>query len=369
MSNTIGNMLKLTIFGESHGPAVGAVLDGLPGGVKIDEKYIADMMAHRKATGTISTARHEADKVQIVSGVKNGFSEGSSLTLLIANTNVRPTDYARTENKARPGHADYAAHVKYHGYEDPSGGGHFSGRLTAPITACGAIARSMLEDKGIFLATHIDVLHGIHDRSFDMDDIMGDMRMIARSSFPVLDPCIGVTMRKEIEKAHMQADSVGGILDTIVIGLDAGVGEPMFDSLESRLAAAIFSIGAVKGISFGAGSLFADMYGSQANDPITIQDGIVTTLTNNNGGINGGISNGMPIRFKTVIKPTPSIARSQTTIDLNTNKETTIHIVGRHDPAIIHRAAVVIDAITSLVLVDLLMERYGREWFAGGENR
>lgn len=368
MSNTFGNMLQMTVFGESHGPAIGAVLDGLPGGVKIDKEYISNMMQHRKAVGKISTARQEADEVQFLSGVKDGFSEGSPIALLINNTNIRPKDYQKTKDLARPGHADYAAHVKYHGYEDPSGGGHFSGRLTAPITACGAIARAMLETKGIYIGTHIQKLHGIEDRSF-ASDVKKDIQQLKDTMFPVLDAQAAEKMKAEIENARMQSDSVGGVLDTVIYGIPAGVGEPMFDSFESRLSKAVFSIGAVKGIAFGEGFGFADMYGSQANDAFMCEDGKIKTATNHNGGINGGIANGMPICFQTVIKPTPSIAKPQHTLDLSTGEEAVIEIVGRHDPAVIHRAAIVIDAMSAFVCVDLLMERYGREWFAGGDQQ
>lgn len=365
MSNVLGKHLTLTLFGESHGPAIGAVLDGLPGGVRIDENYIAGMMAQRRAAGAASTARHEADAVQFLSGVKDGFSEGTPVTVLIANTNVRRKDYDELKDTARPGHADYAGHIRYNGFEDPSGGGHFSGRLTAPVVAAGAIARHMLEEKGILIGTHIASLAGIADRPFQEERLEEEIRTVSSRTFPVLDEDAGRRMMEVIEEARSSCDSVGGILDTAVTGLPAGIGDPAFDSLESSLAKAVFSVGAVKGISFGSGFGFAEMRGSQANDPFAVRNGRIVTLTNHNGGINGGISNGMPVRFRTVIKPTPSIARPQQTVNFRTMEEKTITIHGRHDPAIIHRARVVIDAVTALTLADALMESRGREYFGG----
>lgn len=368
MSNILGKNLTLTLFGESHGEAIGAILDGLPGGVKIDRSYMQEMMDQRKAVGSLSTGRHEADEVQFLSGVKDGYSEGTPIALLIANTNVKRKDYDALKDTARPGHADYAGDVKYNGYEDASGGGHFSGRLTAPIVAAGAIVRKMLEEKGIFIGTHIASLHGIKDRPFDEERLLEDVNYLNKCTFAVLDEGQGECMKAEIEKARVQCDSVGGILDTAIVGLKAGVGEPLFDALESDIAKAVFSIGAVKGIAFGAGFGFADMMGSEANDPFAIKEGKVVTTTNHNGGINGGISNGMPVRFHTVIKPTPSIAKKQNTVNYRTKEEKVLEIHGRHDPAIIHRARVVVDAVTALVIADNLMERYGREYF-GGKRR
>ena len=363
MSNTYGKHLTLTLFGESHGPAIGAILDGMPGGVTIDEEFIASVMEKRKAKGSISTPRKEADKVRFLSGVKNGHSEGSPVTIMIENTNVHSSDYSSLSFTPRPGHADYAAHIKYNGYEDASGGGHFSGRLTAPIVACGAIALSMLQEKGIYIGTHIQSLHGIQDASFDESHLLEQVQSLFEKEFPVIDDEQGKVMTLEIEKAKANLDSVGGILDTCVVGLPAGIGEPAFDSLESGLAHGLFSIPAVKGVEFGEGFNLANMYGSEANDAFRMKDGQVVTMTNHNGGINGGISNGMPIRFKTVVKPTPSIAKLQKSIDYVTKQDTDIEIKGRHDPSIIHRARIVVDCVTALTLVDYLMERYGREYF------
>ena len=365
MKNTIGNLLTLTIFGESHGPAVGGVIDGMPAGVKIDMDLIAEMMQKRKASGAISTGRHEDDIPEFLSGIKDGVSEGTPIAFLIRNKNVRSGDYNALSSTARPGHADYAGHVKYRGNEDASGGGHFSGRLTSVMVTAGAIALGMLKEKGIAVGTHIESIHGISDRSFgNLDE---DISYLHTVHFPVLDEQAGEKMQEAIVRAKEEMNSLGGILDTAAVGIPAGIGEPEFDSLESRLSHAVFSIPAVKGIAFGAGFDFAEMTGAEANDPFRIEDGKVVTSTNHNGGINGGISNGMPIRFKTVIKPTPSIARAQKTVNFETMEETEIEIKGRHDPCIVHRAAVVVDAMTAFTLADVLIERYGSMYF--GEER
>lgn len=364
--NTIGKNLTVTIFGESHGPAIGAVMDGLPSGIRIDMDLMNEQMNRRKAAGKISTARHEKDLPEFISGVKDGMTEGTPLTLLIRNENVRRSDYGNIMNTPRPSHADYSGHVRYSGFEDASGGGHFSGRLTAPLTAAGTVCLQMLRDKGILIGTHIRRLHHIEERHFDETDLPRDINIVNSRQFAVLQEEKEAEMKALIEQAAEQKDSVGGILETAVYGLEAGIGEPMFDAVESRLAQALFAVPAVKGVQFGSGFGFAGMFGSEANDPFVIRNGRVQTETNHNGGINGGITNGMPVLFETVIKPTPSIARVQRTVDLDRNENTTIEISGRHDPAIIHRARPVIDAVTAIVLVDLLMEKYGRSWFEGG---
>lgn len=368
MNNTIGNHITLTLFGESHGPAIGGVLDGVPSGVKIDYDLIADWMNKRKATGSISTGRHEEDIPEFLSGIKDGFTEGTPIAFVICNKNVHKADYNALENIARPGHADYAGHMKYRGYEDASGGGHFSGRLTAVMVTAGAICMCMLQEKGIQIGTHIQSLHGIEDDAFDEANLSLNIQTVSNRTFPVLNEEKGQAMIHEIENARKELDSLGGILDTAVIGLDAGLGEPEFDSLESLLAHAIFSIPAVKGIQFGEGFGFAQMKGSEANDPFEMKEGKVITTTNHNGGINGGISNGMPIRFQTVIKPTPSIALKQNTVDFVNKENKEIEIQGRHDPAIIHRACIVVDAMTAFTLTDVLIGRFGSIYF-GGEKK
>ncbi len=365
MGNTLGHCIRVTLFGESHGDAIGCVIDGLPGGILIDERYVASQMEKRKPWGRVSTSRREADAVKFLSGVRNGYSEGSPIAIMIENTNVRREDYAALARKPRPSHADYCAFVKYGGYEDASGGGHFSGRLSAPLVAAGAICLSILAGKGIFIATHIKHLHGVDDRDFG--DLATDIAKLNNMAFAVLDENAARQMEKEIQIACDNKDSVGGILETAVAGLEAGVGEPWFDSLESALAKGLFGIGGIKGISFGAGFGFANLYGSQANDPFAARNGKIVTLTNHSGGINGGISNGMPIIIQCAVRPTPSIALPQQTVDLDAMQDTWIEIQGRHDPAIVHRARVVVDSVVAIVLCDLLAQRHGTMWLKGGK--
>lgn len=355
MKNTFGNNITVTLFGESHGECIGVVMDGLPAGFEIDLDKLAWEMEKRKAKGSLSTKRHEADQVQIVSGFFEGKTTGTPLTILIANNNTRSQDYVALKYRLRPGHADLAAFEKYGGYQDYRGGGHFSGRLTAPIVAAGAICRQILESKGVKLATHITQLHGITDDNFDETKLSVQMDELNQKEFPVLSETAGSLMKSEIEQAAVNLDSVGGVLQTIVTGFPAGVGEPFFDSVESTLSHLMFSIPAVKGVSFGEGFGFASLYGSQANDPIIAEDGKITTRTNNNGGINGGITNGMPIVFQTCIKPTPSIYKKQDSVDYQTKEAVKLEIKGRHDPAIIHRARTVVDALCAFGLLDLWM--------------
>ena len=361
MKNSFGNSLTVTLFGESHGEYIGAVLDGLAPGIKIDEEYIRAKLALRRPAGSISTARVEADEYRIISGVFNGYTTGTPLCILIPNENKKSEDYGERMDIPRPSHADYTASVKYHGFEDFRGGGHFSGRLTAAVVAAGAIVQAALETKGIRIGSHITELHGAFDRHFE--DYENDIALLASKSFPTLDD--EAKMIKEIEKAANMGESVGGILESAVIGIPAGVGEPWFDNMESMLSHALFSIPAVKGVEFGLGFAFADTYGSEANDPFAIKDGRVVTTSNNNGGINGGITNGMPLLFRTVIKPTPSIFKKQQSVSLSGGEECTLELSGRHDPAIIHRARAVVDAMAALVIADMLTVRYGTDYLAG----
>lgn len=353
MRNTFGNKVSVTIFGESHGGAVGAVLDGLAPGIRVSEEYIAEKLSLRRPVGMISTSRVEPDHFQIVSGVFNGTTTGTPICIMIPNENVRSRDYEKTRALARPGHADFTAHRKYQGYEDYRGGGHFSGRLTAALVAAGAIAMSALEDKGVLIGTHISKCAGIRDRGFNFPDPEDDLRRLSRRSFAVLDEKAAAQMRGAIERAAAEGDSVGGVLETAVTGLPAGIGDPWFDSVEGVLSHALFSIPAVKGVEFGDGFALADMRGSEANDPFAVRDGKIITTTNHNGGINGGISNGMPIVFRCAVKPTPSIGKEQKTVNMFSKTEDRIVISGRHDPAIVHRARIVVDCVTALVLCDL----------------
>lgn len=359
MRNTFGNVLTITLFGESHGAAVGAVLDGLAPGTVIDEEYIKARMDKRRAYGRISTARQETDEVEILSGVFEGRATGTPLTLLIRNADTHSGDYSELKNVARPSHADYTANCKYGGFQDYRGGGHFSGRITAALVAAGAILLHELEEKGIYIGTHIASCHGINDRSFEgsKDSLLSDIEYLRNEKFPVLDKAAAEAMRTEIEKAAGEGDSVGGVLETAIAGLPAGLGEPWFDTLEGMLAHIAFSVPAVKGIEFGAGFGFAEMRGSEANDAFRYENGEVVTLTNNNGGINGGISNGMPVLFRTAVKPTPSIFKTQQTIDFAEKKNTELSLKGRHDPAVIHRAAAVMDAAAALAVADMLAMR------------
>lgn len=361
MKNSFGNNVTITIYGESHGSSIGIVLDGLSSGIAIDEEFIAHQLTLRRPAGRIATGRVEADEYVIESGVFNGYTTGTPICIRIPNTNVRSKDYSATRNLARPSHADLTAEYKYGGYQDYRGGGHFSGRITAGLVAAGAIALSALKSKGISLGSHIVNLKGIKDRSFE--NYQADIDYLNQQAFPFLDSAAGEQAKELIEQLANEGDSCGGILETAVINLPKGVGEPWFDSLESLLAHGLFSIPAVKGVEFGVGFSFADLKGSEANDLFQMQGDEIITLTNNNGGINGGISNGMPIIFRTVIKPTASIYKPQQTVDFVKKEDALLQITGRHDPAIIHRARVVVDSITALVLCDLLETRFGNSYF------
>ena len=363
MKNTFGNNISITLFGESHGEMIGAVLDGIPAGVRVDMESIEKKMNKRRPQGSISTARREPDEVRIVSGVMSGISTGTPITLLIENRDTSSKDYSSLKDSPRPSHADYTASVKYRGYQDYRGGGHFSGRLTAPIVAAGAIVEEMLEKKGVYIGTHIKKLHGISDRDFI--DHQKDIAYLENKIFPVLDGMSEELMIKEISDAKSLGDSVGGVLESAIIGIPAGIGEPWFDSLEGTLSHALFSIPGVKGVEFGLGFGFADQYGSEANDPFRTDGEKIFTSTNNNGGINGGISNGMPVLFRVAVRPTPSIFKEQKTVSLSRMENTELKIEGRHDPAIIHRAAAVVNAVTSLAIADAIACVYGTAYFGG----
>lgn len=360
MKNSFGQSVITTLFGESHGPAVGAVIDGLAPGIPVDTDFIAAQLTKRRPSGKISTARVEEDKFEILSGVYNGFTTGTPIAIVIPNQNIKSGDYSDVSRLARPGHADYTAHLKYHGFEDFRGGGHFSGRLTAAIVAAGAIAISALASKGIKIGTHLKSCAGISDRKFA--DLNSDIDTLNALNFAVLDDSIAAAMREKIEVAAQDGDSVGGVLETAIIGFPAGVGEPFFDSVESVLSHALFSIPAVKGVEFGDGFAISSMRGSDANDQFKMRDGKVITKTNHNGGVNGGITNGMPIVFSIAIKPTPSIFKTQHTVDYLKFEDAELSLKGRHDPAIIHRARVVADSVTALALCDMLAMRFGTDW-------
>ena len=363
MRNTFGNNISITLFGESHGYAVGAVLDGLPAGVKIDADYIEKKLDKRRAHGAISTQRRESDTLNFISGVRDGRSTGSPITVIFENRDTSSGDYEKFKDMPRPSHADYVAQIKYGGSHDERGGGHFSGRLTAPIVALGAILQSVLEAKGIHIGTHIKKLHSICDRDFG--SYSNDIAYLDNALFPVLDTECAEKMREEILTAANMGDSVGGILESAVVGLPAGIGEPWFDTLEGMLSHALFSVPGIKGVEFGLGFGFADKYGSEANDAFATDGEKIYTETNNSGGINGGISNGMPVIFRCAVRPTPSIRKEQRTVSLAKMENTTLSAGGRHDPAIIHRARAVIDAISAIVIADALASAYGTSYLGG----
>lgn len=364
MRDSFGQGINITIYGESHGPAIGAVVQGVAPGVKIDTDFMNSQMDKRRAKGGISTPRTEADKVEILSGVYNGCATGTAITLQISNTNTKSGDYDNTKQLLRPGHADYTAFAKYHGFQDIRGGGHFSGRLTAPVVAGGSIFAKILQNKGVVIASHILQCGGVHDDQFSTDPttLQKQLNHLNSVDFAVLNQSKQQEMTDVITTASKNGDSVGGILETVIYGLPAGLGEPFFGSLESVLSQLIFSIPAVKGLEFGAGFAFASMTGSVANDPLNITDGKVTTTTNYNGGINGGITNGMPVVLRTVFKPTPSIFKTQNTIDYKSKENATLEIKGRHDPCIIHRARVVQDSMCALAIAELANLTFGTKW-------
>lgn len=360
MKNTFGNSVAVTLFGESHGEYIGATIDGLAPGITIDNEYIAHMLTLRRPDEKISTPRKEKDEYKIISGVLNNKTTGTPITILIPNENIKSDDYSQMKTIARPSHADYTAECKYHGFQDSRGGGHFSGRITAALVAAGAICRYALEQKGILIGTHIKKCGGVSDSEFS--DLTKEIDKLNKKTFAVLEETSGEKMREAILNAAANGDSVGGVLETAIIGMPTGVGEPWFDTIEGMLSHMIFSIPAVKGVEFGAGFAIADMQGSAANDSIHIENNKAVTKTNNNGGINGGITNGMPIIFRTAIKPTPTIFKPQDTIDFKTMTETVLEPKGRHDPAIIHRARVIQDAAAAIVLCDALAMRFGTDW-------
>ena len=374
MKNTFGSNLSLTIFGESHGAAIGAVLDGMAAGVPVDEKALAALMDQRRARGDgLSTARTEADQIRILSGVVQGHTTGTPIALMIENQNTRSGDYAATAALLRPGHADYTAYARYRGFQDARGGGHFSGRITAGLVAGGGIVLGALERAGIRIVTHIAQCAGIDDTPFARDDpaaLAAQANVLAGrgAGFALLDGAVEEPMKAAIRAAGAEGDSVGGLLETAILGLPAGVGEPFFDSVESQLAHAAFAVPAVKGIAFGEGFGFAALRGSQANDPFRVEEGRIVTETNRNAGINGGLTNGMPVVFRTVVKPTPSIYKEQRTVDYTAGENALLSIKGRHDPCIVPRAAVVQTCAAAVAIGDLLTARYGETWMVRPES-
>ena len=353
MSSTYGENLKLSIFGQSHGPAIGMTLDGIPAGLPINLEKLQEFL-NRRAPGQNdwSTPRKEEDLPEFLGGILDGHTCGAPIAAVIYNKNTRSQDYEDLNDAPRPGHADYTAQVKYGGFQDATGGGHFSGRLTAPLCIAGGLCKQWLEEMGIRIGAHIDFLGGITDTAFD--DIDPQICEVMED-FPVLSQHSERSMIQRINEAKECGDSLGGEIECAITGLPAGLGEPMFGGVESRIAQIVYGIPAVKSLEFGAGKLVAYSRGSKINDAYLISDGIVSTATNHAGGILGGITNGMPVIFRVAIKPTPSIAKPQQTINLKTGESTTIQIKGRHDPCIVPRVVPVVEAAAALAIYDLIL--------------
>ncbi len=361
MSGVWGNNLKLSIFGESHGEGIGIVINGLPAGVEIDFELI-DKEMKRRAPGRnkISSQRKETDSFEIISGYFNNKTTGTPLCAIISNKDKRTQDYDKIKSCLRPGHADYTGYVKYKGFNDYRGGGHFSGRLTAPLVFAGAIAKQILMKSNIIIVSHILSIGHVQDEYFDLVGVNSDiLNQTGERALPTINVNRGKEMIEIIDKVRLEGDSIGGIIETAIINLQAGIGEPFFDSVESKLSHLLFSIPGVKGVEFGRGFEIARLKGSQANDEYYIEDGNIKAYTNNNGGILGGIANGMPVIFRAAIKPTPSISLKQKTVDIEHMENTEIEIDGRHDPCIVPRAVPVVEAVAALAILDLLMEHGG----------
>lgn len=358
MSSQIGRRLKVSIFGESHGKAIGAVVDGFPAGTRLDMKELGRFMSRRRpGRDRTSTARKESDIPEILSGVLDGVSCGTPIAAVIANRDQHSADYRNVAHEARPGHADYTGYVRYGGHNDVRGGGHFSGRLTAPLTFAGGLCLQYLEQHGIFIGSHIESIADVEDDRFDWCHVTKEEAAApGLSTFPVIREGAEQEMRDVIEKARKDGDSVGGVVETAVIGLPAGVGSPMFDTVEGRLSYGYYGIPAVKGVSFGAGFGASRMRGSENNDDFYMDGDTVKTATNNHGGVLGGISSGMPVISHVAFKPTPSIAIPQHTVDYVKKEDTVIQVRGRHDPCVVIRAVPVVEAVTAIVITDMLLE-------------
>lgn len=354
--STYGKKIKLTVFGESHGEAIGAVIDGVPAGFKIDMDRVLIQMS-RRAPGKDKTAtpRVEKDYPEIKSGILNGITTGAPIACVIENTNTKSSDYSNLLENPRPGHSDYTAYVKYGGNNDIRGGGHFSGRLTAPIVFAGAVLRQILEEKGIKIAAHINSIADVNDERFNPLNIEENLiSELNNSRFPLINKDKEEKMREAVEKARLDGDSIGGIIECAVTGMPAGAGGPLFDGIEGEISKAVFAIPAVKGVEFGAGFTSATLRGSENNDAFEYFGDKVVTKSNNCGGILGGISNGMPIIFRTAVKPTPSISKQQDTVNLKTGENSTLSVKGRHDPCIVPRAVPVIEAVAAIAVFDLI---------------
>jgi len=362
MSSTYGECLKLSIFGQSHGAAIGMVLDSVPSGLPIDLDKLQAFL-DRRAPGhhSYSTPRKEPDNPEFLSGIVNGHTCGAPIAAIISNTNTKSKDYSSLKDYPRPGHADYPAHIKYGGYQDTAGGGHFSGRLTAPLCIAGGLCKQWLENEGINIGAHIVSIGGIADDPENFDPLHPQFHKLNKD-FPVLNTDAGEIMKSLIATVKSEGDSVGGIIECAITGLPVGLGEPMFGGMENRIAQIIYAIPAVKGLSFGAGFLVANMRGSENNDFYTIQDDKIRTISNHAGGILGGLTTGMPIIFQTAIKPTPSIAKQQQSICLSSNIPQPLCIEGRHDPCIVPRAVPVVEAAAAIAIYDALLASKYNHW-------
>lgn len=357
MSSEFGKILHISVFGQSHGRAIGVTVDGLPAGEAIDLEELQRFLDRRRpGKSPLSTARREGDVPEFLSGLENGTTCGAPLCAVIWNGDQHSADYAELADKPRPGHADYTASLKWGGCADMRGGGHFSGRLTAPLCIAGGIAKQLLARRGIFVGAHLAAVGGVRDTPFPLYPTASLFEEIAAKPFPVLDDGAGERMQAAILAAKQDLDSVGGVIECAAAGLPAGLGEPMFGGVENRLAAALFGIPAVKGVAFGDGFAAAGLRGSENNDPFVMEDGRIRTETNHAGGILGGITTGMPIVLRAAIKPTPSIGRPQRTVSLSAREGAELTIHGRHDPCIAHRAVPVVEAVTAAVLLDMLLE-------------
>lgn len=357
MSSIFNGNIKISIFGESHGEMIGAVIDNIPAGEKIDcEEIYIQMKRRAPGYGDTSTKRKEPDIPRIVSGILNGYTTGSPICVLIENNDIKSDDYNNILEVVRPGHADYTAYVKYKGFNDIRGGGHFSGRLTAALTFCGAFCRQILSRRGIVIGAHIYSIYDIYDTPLEGNITDFLLKELSVKQFPLINDTIKSKMINKINEMKSAGNSIGGIIECAINNVPAGIGEPIFDGIENKIASLIFSIPGIKGIEFGAGFGSAKMTGKEHNDAFTINNGVISTVTNNHGGILGGISSGMPIVFRCAVKPTPSISLEQNTININTKKPVKLSVTGRHDPCIVPRAVPVVESVASIALLDLFME-------------
>ena len=356
MSSEFGKQLRVSVFGQSHGKAIGVNIDGLPAGEAIDLDELNAFLDRRKpGKSPLSTARKETDTPVFLSGLEDGVTCGFPMCVMITNSDQHSSDYSELADKPRPSHADYTAHIKWGGHADMRGGGHFSGRLTAPLCVAGGIAKQILARRGVYVGAHLAAV-GTEDDVPPLHPTKELFDAVATKPFPVLDDGAGERMQALILEARQNLDSVGGIIECAAIGLPAGLGDPMFDGIENRLAAALFGIPAVKGVEFGLGFGSARLHGSENNDPFAVEDSKIVTTANRAGGILGGITTGMPVTLRVAVKPTPSISRPQQTVSLSAMEDTELVIRGRHDPCIAHRAVPVVEAVTATVILDLLLE-------------